>query len=198
MKRIIYIVTILFFTSGLSAQKDSTFYKHEVKISLGDATWAQIFWTSNAWGDKRNNADLYANISFSYFYRPVKWFWAGGNFVNYFGSIIHYDWREYDVNGHYRDFTKSKLKYCAVIAPEIRFSYLNRKTVILYSALSGGIGLENGFDSKRYKYPEVNYYFQITYFGFSCNFGKNSNIFLGGEAGVGFKGFFNFHGGYRF
>ena len=198
MKRIIFITTILLSTLVLSAQKDSTFYKHEVKVSVGDAIVAEIFWTYDAWGDQRNNAHLYTNISFSYLYRPVKWFWIGGNFINYLGNRIYYNWREYDVDGNFKDFSKSKIKYCAVIAPEIRFSYLNRKAIILYSALSAGICFENGFSSKRYKYPEINYYFHLTYFGFSGNFGKNNNIFLGGELGVGMKGFGSIHGGYRF
>ena len=128
----------------------------------------------------------------------MKWFWVGGNFINYFGSIIDYEWREYSPNGSYKDFKKSKIKLCAVIAPEIRLSYLNKKGVILYSALSGGIGIENGYDRVSNTYPEINYYFQITLFGFSINFGEKKNIFLGGESGIGFKGFNNFHGGYRF
>jgi len=198
MKRIILFAAILLFTSALFAQKDSTFYKHEVKISVGDAFWGNVFWTYNAWGDSRNNEKLYANISLSYFYRPLKWFWVGGNFVNYFGSKISYSWREYDVIGNYKDFSKSKIKYCAVIAPEIRFSFLNRKEIILYGALSGGVCFENGFNTYRYKYPEINYYFHITLFGLSANFGKKNNIFLGGEFGLGYKGFGNIHAGYRF
>jgi len=197
MKRIIFIAVILFSISVSYAQKDTTFYKHEVRASLGDAVWAEFFWTFDNW-DRRNDAVLYANVSFAYFYRPVKWFWVGGNIISYFGEKIRYDWREYYPNGSYMDFEKSKIKYCAVIAPEIRFSYLNKKPVILYGALSGGVGIENGFDSKRCKYPEINHYWHITYFGFSINFGEKKNIFLGGEGGIGFKGFFIFHGGYRF
>jgi hypothetical protein len=64
--------------------------------------------------------------------------------------------------------------------------------------LSGGICFENGFNTRHYKYPEINYYFHITLFGFSVNFGKNNTIFLGGEFGVGMKSFGNIHGGYRF
>jgi len=190
MRKIIFIAAILLSTSALCAQKDTAFYRHEVKISCSDAILAFIFW---------NPGEIYyANISVAYLYRPLKWLWVGGNIVNYFGEKISYHWREYYPNGYYKDFSKSKLKHCAVIAPEIRFSYFNRKNAILYSALSGGVGLENGYDNKWQKYPKVVPYFQITYFGFSCNFGENKNGFLGGEVGVGFKGFFNFHGGYRF
>ena len=190
MKRIIFIAIISFSASILYAQKDSTFYKHEVRVSVGDAIAANIFLFRSGTG--------FANFSLGYFYRPVKWFWVGGNFIHYFGDKLYYNWREYDINGNYNDFSKSKIKYGAVIAPEVRFSYLNKKVIILYGALSGGVGLENGFDTKYYKYPQINYYFHITYFGFSGNFGKNSNIFLGAELGAGMRGFGSIHGGYRF
>ena len=201
MKKIIFLVAILLLTAGSYAQKDTTFYHHEVKASIGDALWAQTFWTYDAWGSengRRNSAILYANISFSYLYRPVKWFWVGGNLIGYVGNKIDYQWREYYPDGSFHDFSKSKLKYCAVVAPEIRFSYLNKKRVILYSALSGGVGIENGYDRVNNTYPEINFYFQVTFFGFSINLGEKGNGFLGGESGFGFKGFGNFHGGYRF
>jgi len=198
MKRIIFIAIIVLSTSVLHAQRDADFYKHEVKVSVGDALLAQALWTYDAWSDRRQNANLYVNLSFSYFYRPIKWFWVGGNFINYFGSTIYYTSREYYPDGSFYDSSKSKMKYCAAIAPEIRFSYLNQKVVILYSGISSGICIENGYDSNRYKYPEVNYYLQITLLGVSGNLGKNNNIFLGGEFGFGHKGFGNVHFGYRF
>ena len=190
MKKLFLTAVIALFVSNLFAQKDTDFYKHEIKASVSDAFLTSVFVT--------NDAFLYANFSVSYFYRPLKWLWVGGNFINYFGEKIYYTWREYDENGRFSDFSKSKMKYCAVIAPEIRFSYKNTKKTILYSALSGGIGLEDGYDRRYYKYPSMIWHAQITFFGFSCNFGKNNHIFLGGELGVGMKGFGNIHGGYRF
>jgi hypothetical protein len=192
MKRIIFIAVVLLFASSGYAQKDSSFYKHEIRVSAGDALLATVFWAGDL------DSWLYGNVSFSYFYRPVKWFWVGGNFLNYVGKRIYYDVREYYPNGRYRDFSTSKIKYCGVVAPEIRFSYLNQKTVILYTALSGGVCFENGFDNRFHKYPKKNPYVHLTYFGFSCNFGENQTIFVGGEFGIGFKGFFSFHGGLRF
>ena len=101
MKKFIFIAIILLCTSGLYAQKDSNFYRHEVKMSISDGFVASIFWTIE--GNRENSAVLFANISFSYFYRPVKWFWIGGNFANYIGHKISYDWREYYPDGRYRD-----------------------------------------------------------------------------------------------
>jgi hypothetical protein len=189
MKRIIFITSILLFINILHAKNDTTFYKHEIKASFGGAL-TSVFWLQNE--------ICFAQFSIAYFYRPVKWFWVGGNFVNFFGEKMVYTWREYDVNGNYNDFSKTNIKYCAVIAPEVRFSYLNKEEIILYGALSGGVGLENGFDSKWQKYPRVFPYFQVTYFGISGNFGINNDIFFGGELGVGYKGLCNIHVGYRF
>ena len=189
MKRIICIVVILFSISVLYAQKDTSFYKHEVKASVG-YTLLSFVWLQEDY--------TYVSFSVSYSYRPLKWLWVGGNFVNYFGESIHYNWREYDANGNFKDFVKSKVKYCAVIAPEIRFSYLNRENVILYSALSAGVGLEGGYDKKHHKYPYIFPYFHVTLFGVNGNFGRNNNIFIGTEFGIGKKGFLQLHGGYRF
>jgi len=193
MKRIIVIAVILFSTSVLYAQNDAVFHKHEVKIAFGEAKYTSEYFF------EIDNRVRYKNLSFSYLYRPEIYFWAGANFINYVGEKIYYNWREYDVDGSFKDFSKSKMKYFAIIAPEIRFSCLNKKAVIIYGALSGGIGFENGYDTQRQKYPKKLFpCFHISYFGLSGNFGKNSNIFLGGELGIGFKGLASIHGGYRF
>ena len=190
MKRNIFIVIILFSVSVLYAQKDTDFYKHEIRVSHGDASV-----TSAVWLEKGVS---YTNFSLSYFYRPVKSFWVGANFLNYFGEKTYYNWREYYVDGSFKDFSKSKTKNATIIAPEIRFSCLNKEEIIIYGALSGGIGFENGYDTKKQKYPNVFPALHLTVLGLSFNFGKNSNIFLGGELGIGFKGLGSLHAGYRF
>jgi hypothetical protein len=190
MKRIIFIALILLFTSGLYAQKDSSFYKQDVKISFGGAVLPTLFWNIQE--------TYYVNFSVAYLHYPIKWFGVGGNIVNYFGERLYYNVREYNNEGKFRDFTLSKIKYCIVVAPEFRFSYLNRRNVMLYSGLSAGIGWEFGYDNKNNKYPKTRGYFHNTFFGFSYNFGQNKNIFLGGEVGMGWKGLFNIHGGYKF
>ena len=187
MKRVIVIVVILLSTSILFAQKDTAFYKHEIRVSLGEMVPYVRF-----------DGVKYTNISFNYFYRPVKSFWVGVNFVNYFGEKIYYDWREYSFDGNFKDFSESKMKYCAILAPEIRFSCVNRKAVILYGGFSAGIGIENGFDTRTQKYPEIFPSVHITLLGVSANLGKNSNVVIGGELGFGFKGLISAHAGYRF
>ena len=190
MKRIVFFTAIVLLTWVLNAQKDTAFYRHEVKASVGDAILPSLAWS--------DNGIYYVNLTFSYHYRIFRWFWVGGNFIHSFGDKQIYTWREYYPNGVFRDISKWKPKYCVAIAPEIRFSYLNRKSIILYSSISAGIGLEDGYSSRNEKYPKITPYIQLTYIGASGSFGKNKNIFLGGEIGVGFKGFCNIHGGYRF
>jgi len=193
MKRIICIAIILLGISVSHAQTDTTFYKHEVRVSVGEGFLPSVFSLLLP-----TEVMYSATFSVSYLYRPIKWLWVGGNFVNCLGAKIYYDWREYYPNGTYRDFKKSKQKYYAAIAPEIRFSMFNGKYVILYGALSVGVGFEDGYDSKAVKYPKIFPYFQITPFGISGNVGKNKNIFIGGEVGIGYRSFFSVHGGYRF
>lgn len=197
MKRFLFVLLILFSITILHAQKDTTFYRHEVKASISDALLSD-FWIANPNNYYKKNVNLYFNVALSYFYRPAKWFWVGGNFVNYFGDKMEYKRKEYDINGQEKIFSESKRKYCAVLAPEIRFSYLNRKHTILYSALSAGICIENGYEDRYSTYPELHTFFQITLFGVSGSFGKKANGFLGAEFGIGHKGFIVLQGGYRF
>lgn len=198
MRRTLFtLIVTLFFGTILHGQKDSTFYKHELKISVGDAFGATMLWAENS-DDYRKNAELYMNLNFSYFYRPVKWFWIGGNFTHYFGEKEIYRWKEIDTEGNVTNHSKSKMKYCTALSPELRFSYVNKKYISLYSALSAGICIEDGYENRYHNYPELNFFFQLTWIGVSGNFGKKANIFLGGELGLGFKGFFILHGGYRF
>ncbi|MCL2328548.1 MAG: hypothetical protein FWC39_08565 [Bacteroidetes bacterium] len=190
MKKYILVFIVSFSFLFAHAQNED-FYKHELKAAIGTPSliYNQVVLERNV---------RFNNPSVSYLYRPVKWFWMGANVVNYFGNTLHYTWREYDTNGEYRDFSKSKRKYAFTFAPEIRFSYLNRTHSILYSSFSTGWCWENGYDNASQRYPLQRRHLHITWFAYSANFGKNSNIFLGGELGSGYKGFFNFHGGYRF
>ena len=191
MIRFFVLAVILLSAPVLYAQEGSDFHRHEIRIAFGDASV-----TSAVWLEKDVS---FTNISFSYFYRSEKYFWIGVNFMNYVGEKTYYNWREYDVNGSFKDFTESKRKYCAIFAPEFRFSFVNKNPVILYTAFSGGVGFENGYDTQRQKYPKTLFpCLHLTLFGLSANLGKNNNIFLGGELGVGFKGLGSIHGGFRF
>ena len=188
MKRITVKAFFLLLTSVLCAQESAEFYRHELRVSLGEAAI-----TSNL---RDFDGENYTNVAFSYFFRPAKFFWVGINHANYLG-VRTYEWREYNIDDNYRDFSKSNLVYCAFIAPEIRISCLNKRAVLLYGGFSAGVGIRTRYVREQ-KRTDTFSSAHITLLGISCNFGKNRNIFLGGELGFGFKGLGSLHGGYRF
>ena len=106
MKRIIFIAIILLFTSALYAQKDSTskfvFYRHEVKLTYGINSLPN--------GIRGNVEDIWkGGFTVSYMYRVKKWFWVGVNINWQFPSEIeYYRWREYYIDGTFKDFEISK------------------------------------------------------------------------------------------
>ncbi|MCL2073826.1 MAG: hypothetical protein FWH18_07895 [Marinilabiliaceae bacterium] len=113
----------------------------------------------------------YGSFTLSYHKRnKIKnWFWFGFCSVDIHGQ---------DRFGYYRYFS---------IAPSMRFSYLNKPKVTLYSGLSLGIGILTG--SAWGYFP----FFQITPIGFS--YGKR--FFVGSEFGYGLKGTFCANTGYK-
>jgi hypothetical protein len=70
--------------------------------------------------------------------------------------------------------------------------------MMLYSALSVKVGLQNGFDNKDRTYPDMFTCFHLTFWGFSFNFGENKSAFFDGEFGLEYKGIIAVHAGYRF
>ena len=191
MKRIICIAIILLSISVSHAQTDTTFYKHEVNLAYGIETLPDLILENPFLG----------GFTANYMYRVVKWFWVGVNINWQFPSEMkYYNWREYYTDGTFRDFKISKRNNFFAIAPELRFSYVNKKWVTLYSALSFGYGIHTGLNKKNPSSNFINdyWYWNITFFGGNFHIGKKQNIFVGGEAGVGFKGVFALHCGYRF
>jgi len=193
MKRLIFTAFILFSALLLCAQENQEnrdFHRHEIRVSYGDALGTGI-WFSRGF--------VSYEISASYLFRPVQWFWIGGN-LSYFGggNNLYYRWREYDTHGNFQDFYDSKRKFAFAFAPEVRLSYLNRPSIILYSALSIGFAWENAFDASGQNQLIFHDRLHVTLLGLSVNFGRNRNIFLGGEFGIGYRSVFSAHGGFRF
>ena len=188
MKRIIIVATIIsLFASVLYAQKGSSFYKHEVRLSYGIFTLPDF--------------SDYGGFTVNYMYRVTQWFWVGTNINWQFPSELqYYRWREYDIDGAFADFEISERNNFFAIAPELRFSYTNKERVILYSAFSAGYGIHTGIHKKTPASDFFNnyWYWNITFFGANINIGKKQNIIVGGEFGLGFKGLYNIHIGYRF
>ncbi|MBR4918566.1 MAG: hypothetical protein IKZ52_05045 [Bacteroidales bacterium] len=83
--------------------------------------------------------------------------------------------------------------------PELRFSYLNRPHVTLYSALAAGIttsaGGHYGFMSNYQKLPITFSSFQFTALGIRAG---RDHLFGTFEAGIGIKGFASLGIGYAF
>lgn len=190
MKKIAIIGIMFFLCVTVQAQEktNDNFHKQELRISLGSPSLIYNLLLEN--DDK-----FYFAISFSYLYRPLKWLWFGVTTGNHLGNTIYYDWREYNNSGEFQDFSKSKTKYALSLTPEIRFSFINKTNFIMYTSfLSGGVW-ENNYN--KTKLSQFRQYSHFTWLGFSSNFGKSKKVFLGGEFGIGMKGLFNFHGGYR-
>ncbi|MDR1792721.1 MAG: hypothetical protein LBR36_04695 [Bacteroidales bacterium] len=161
------------------------FHRHEIRCSYSWNILPTVFWCT------QYNHFLYGTLTVSYLYRPLKWLWIGADVVNYFGEETFY-WREYDFNGAVRNYSKEKFHYGIGIAPVVRFSYLNKKHITLYSGLSFGAAYLFSY------IPQTKNYWQVTMIGANGAIGKNANFILGGEIGFGFKGFFNINAGYSF
>ena len=186
------LILVLCLSAGLTAQENAVdnqqklnleLPKHEVALSVGDNMFhTQIY----------DDGKGYGSYSLSYHYRIKKWLWCGG-YVNVFPvTERNYNYGYYYDDYYYDDY--SHYNYLATrisVAPSIRFSYLNKPLVTLYSAASVGWGVILSSHEQR---PVLGIFFQTTFFGFSV--GKK--FFAGGEIGIGYKGLFCVNVGYKF
>ena len=199
MKRLIFTVLFLFSALLLCAQENQEnrdFHRHEISVSFGDALGSNLWFY---------NFEARSVLSATYLFRPLNWLWIGGRVSNFTTSREYiyrsWSWREYDTHGNYRDFFELESARTSgfTIAPELRLSYLNRPSGIIYSALSVGFGWENlyviGGESRTIFNNQL---VHLTLLGFSMNFGRNRNIFLGGEMGIGYRSLYSAHVGFRF
>jgi len=127
-------------------------------------------------------------ITVGYRYRLLKWLWLGCDvsYCGFYGSFRD-PYTDQKV-GNYRD-------HFIAIMPAIRFSYLNKEHVTLYSGLATGIGLEYCKSYPDYKAHNNYFAFQCTFFGVSAG---SQSWFGFAELGCGFKGYVNAGLGFRF
>ena len=136
-------------------------------------------WLSPSYECRTNVTPLF---SFSYHFRLRKWLWIGATqtFSDVYQNIIS---PEGDIETRLNEYAISTIL-------DVRFSYLNRKHVTLYSGLGLGLMLK-GYDS-RY---DGNYFsggvtitsvYQLTAFGVKAGSG---HWFGNLELGCGYKGF---------
>ena len=136
-------------------------------------------------------------FSFNYHYRLTKWLWVGA-MVNYAYYKDHTDFPFY-TNASYTQRTIN----CLTLMPELRFSYLNRPHVTLYSAVAAGASLFFGkqYNARNYGYfswekiSKVYPSCQLTAFGVRAG---GEHLFGSFELGVGMKGFVSGGIGYAF
>ena len=213
MKKLFLILIIVSLGWSLSAQEETpswkeTLQRHDIQIGIGDpilpalasghyivlASRPNHLWQQTAfdWFGPDTYKGIYCtpNISIGYKYRLAKWFWLGAT-VSYTGL--------YDV--YYDRVTNEKVStqsdHIITIMPSVRFSWLNKKYVTLYSGLSVGYALDI-YQRKSATDPYIGYGhgfgFQLTAVG--VHVGRKWYGFT--EIGFGFQGFIQAGFGYNF
>lgn len=231
MKKICLVISILLMSvSALLAQNDQVVIgigysnplkKNEFQLNIGDPTINMLITSESGYydhiyDDQYNwmTPDTYTSaqylvipLTLSYHRRINKWFWVGG-LTSFYGRI---GGSQYDIRTD--QCISNRSRYTLSFAPSIRFSYLNKPRVMLYSSLSVGVLWEFSGKSEYARtldYAGQSYYgysgysgqnsfstwpfFQLTYFGVSWG----NKWFGNAELGIGMKGFFSCGMGYRF
>lgn len=190
---------------------DGMKHRHEVRFEVGDPLG--VFFLMNIYGEKNygqtteytfdpNDGLAFAFrttpvFSFNYHYRLTKWLWVGA-MVNYAYYKDHTD-LPFHTNAVYTQ----RMINCLTMMPELRFSYLNRPHVTLYSAVAAGASLFFGkqYNARNYGYfswekiSKVYPSCQLTAFGVRAG---GEHLFGSFELGVGMKGFVSGGIGYAF
>ncbi len=126
----------------------NTFPRHEIQLGFGDPLYAymvnptqNVFYVNfetdmDYWfSDKQSPSPIYLVTSthaLSYKYRACKWLWVGG-------TVTYTAFASFDLVNDMR-----RSIHYITIAPEVRFSYLNKRIVTLYSGFNLGIGIKCG------------------------------------------------------
>ena len=195
---------------------DKSLFRHEFRLGVSDH-FGFVFHREiggNAVGENLPNTVctdlLYTPVfSFDYHYRAAKWFWLGLSTGYGFYKESHYP--DGIVSPDLDHWVCKQHNF--LIMPSLRFSYLNRPHITLYSGLDMGLLIvrrtpermiqfvEEGFspDDDPSDWPhnrtDVFSAFQLTAFGLKAG----GNHWFGSlELGAGIKGFVNLGVGYEF
>lgn len=200
-KAIVMLLGFIAMVTGLYAQEQpadwrQTMKRNEFSLSIGDPAFANLTRSVDvsssrmgSWLDVPTTTNVYTSlpITLGYRYRLLKWLWLGGDvsYCGFFGTSRNIYTRE--PMYRYRENT-------VCIMPAIRFSYLNREHVTLYSGFASGLkfGFSNAYNEKR---SYVRLPFQVTLFGVSAG---SQSWFGFVEVGYGNEGFAKAGFGYRF
>ena len=177
-------------------------HRHEIRFEIGDPLGIMILQNKKNHLPKISGANLTAVghawratpvFSFNYHYRLTKWLWAGA-MVNYAYYRDHTDYTYQVYN--------MRWMHCITLMPELRFSYLNRPHVTLYSAVAAGATLFVGHENPTWEIYDGQWWkhstfpsFQLTAFGVRAG---GEHLFGSFELGVGIKGFASAGIGYAF
>ena len=172
--------------------------QHDIRLGIGSVSLFPLMLLEADWGlvdyevvvpsfrQQIKEADYYKGaqyftgiLSLSYTYQLRRWCQLGGT-VNFAAVTRPYK----DCVTHKKAYDKNS--YLGSIMPTVRFTYLNREKVQLYSAVSLGV-------TSDFRY-EVLPCYDFTLFG--CAFGKT--LFGFAEIGNGFGGWGRVGIGYRF
>lgn len=213
-KNILLIIVAMGVAFSLHAQEEpswkETLPRHDVQFGIGDPallflTVGEVrfetynphdfdYITADNWfnGEYVNTLALAApSLNLEYRYRFAKWFWFGGAFS--FTPIAKV-WENHEKGYKFTCHT-----YHISIMPSVRFSWLNKKYITLYSGLSAGCLISTGGkfspeENVAYQMTEVHFAGQLTAVGIQG--GKNWYGFA--EVGVGVQGFVKAGFGYKF
>ena len=198
--------------------KEEGLYRHEFKFDVCDPTGVMLFdryfvfvypegmEPNRSWRSKGFAATPVFSVG--YHYRAAKWFWLGlsASYAHYTDSQNHL--YESGVTGLCQRYF-----HTLAIMPEVRFSYLNRPHVTLYSALSVGFAQFFGEEEcSDVSYPENRHpwfsdgingdytptqfsTFHVTLFGVKAGW---KHVFGSIELGAGYKGLGSVGIGYEF
>ena len=160
---------------------DTDLPRHELMLSLSDPSPLSILFSGLS-------KSALPTLSLSYHYRVAKWCWIGGSFSH----------------THFWSNTMSGIndEHFNLLA-DLRFSYLNRKHVTLYSGFGLGIGFMVGHPYKQidlatYEERVPHYHYsslQLTAIGVSAG---AEHWFGTAELGFGARGFATLGVGYAF
>ena len=133
-------------------------------------------------------------FSFNYHYRAIKWLWVGGLATV---SGLHNTWRDRFTD----EVTDHGSEVHITLMPDLRFSYLNREHVTLYSGFGLGLNMVFMNDphlSNLYGEDKASYFslaYQLTAFGVKAG---AKHWFGDLELGYGHKGIISAGFGYEF
>ncbi|MBO4489418.1 MAG: hypothetical protein J5741_07190 [Bacteroidales bacterium] len=205
---------------------DKSLYRHEFRLGVSDPfgilllknVQVDLLHVGNLWMDiRKENRHFTPVVSFDYHFRASKWFWLGFTTAcSYYKGTVEYtegfvpavDLPNVPV------YSWQEKEHQFIIMPEVRFSYLNRPHLTLYSGLAMGLLINRGnyyrgtvdeniwFDivpeaafSPQKNHTTVFSAFQLTAFGLKAG----ANHWFGSfEAGFGIKGIVNLGVGYEF